>query len=166
MSKLDKFCKVKGVTCEAKLLRRPINWEARGDDWKDSAFHWSVTLSYQGRRHVTEYWTGCGNVENQRDSLCPGLSATTKARTLWEEQRVTWLRNSAKPIPPSPADVLHSLMLDATAIEQGFEDWCADLGYDTDSRKAFETYLACQESGKLAQYLLRGEYEKFRNKEH
>lgn len=31
-----------------------------------------------------------------------------------------------------------------------FEDHCAELGYDTDSRKALEGYLVCQEiDGKL-----------------
>jgi len=40
--------------------------------------------------------------------------------------------------------VLSSLLVDA-AVEDytSFEDWCADLGYDPDSRKAHRTYLGC-----------------------
>jgi hypothetical protein len=50
---------------------------------------------------------------------------------------------------PSLLDVMHSLLSDGSAQfdSQAFEDWCGDLGYDTDSRKAHETWLACVEIG-------------------
>ena len=48
---------------------------------------------------------------------------------------------------PQLADVLYSLVSDSQCANDTFADFCADLGYDTDSRKALETYLACQESG-------------------
>ena len=43
-----------------------------------------------------------------------------------------------------------SLLLDGSADfdAQSFEDWCADYGYDTDSRKASETYEACCDTGR------------------
>lgn len=41
--------------------------------------------------------------------------------------------------------MLCSLKADATGGET-FGDWCSSYGYDTDSRKALDTYLACQES--------------------
>jgi hypothetical protein len=53
----------------------------------------------------------------------------------------------AKPGAPSPADVLVCLIRDAEACDQSFESWCSDLSYDTDSRKAFATYEACQRNG-------------------
>ena len=28
--------------------------------------------------------------------------------------------------------------------DETFDDWCSNFGYDTDSRKALETYLECQ----------------------
>lgn len=52
-----------------------------------------------------------------------------------------------KPVIPKAASVPHSLVSDADAIGQSFNDWAGDLGYDTDSRKALETFLACQENG-------------------
>lgn len=50
------------------------------------------------------------------------------------------------PVPAS-AGVIWSLLLDSSASNESFDDWCANYGYDTDSRKALETYLACQQNG-------------------
>lgn len=52
-----------------------------------------------------------------------------------------------KPKPPHPADVLYSILLDLEACGQSFKCWCDDLGYDTDSIKAFKIYSQCQENG-------------------
>ena len=50
-------------------------------------------------------------------------------------------------VHPTVADVLHSLTLDASCVEyRSFGDWCDDFGYDTDSRKALEMFLACGET--------------------
>lgn len=45
---------------------------------------------------------------------------------------------------PEARDVLDCLASDASGIDnsRGFEDWCANYGYDTDSRKAEKTYNA------------------------
>lgn len=53
----------------------------------------------------------------------------------------------AKPKAPHPADVLHSLLLDGEAVNQSFNDWCADFGYDNDSIKALGTYQECCKNG-------------------
>ena len=50
-----------------------------------------------------------------------------------------------KPQAPHAADVLSCLISDAQSVGSSFEDWCADLGYDFDSRKAYRTYEACRE---------------------
>jgi hypothetical protein len=55
-------------------------------------------------------------------------------------------RKGGKPFRPSLSSVLYSLVLDSSACDQSFDSWCSDFDYDTDSRKALETYLACQES--------------------
>ncbi len=43
---------------------------------------------------------------------------------------------------PSAADVLDCLASDAGSAQLSFEDWCEELGYDSDSRKAERTYNA------------------------
>lgn len=55
-------------------------------------------------------------------------------------------RKNDKPQKPELSSVLYSLVMDASACDESFEDWCSNFGYDTDSRKALETYLSCQES--------------------
>jgi hypothetical protein len=45
-------------------------------------------------------------------------------------------------IPPSAMDILHCAYLD-DPHDESFEDWCLDLGYDPDSRKAEKSYNAC-----------------------
>lgn len=44
---------------------------------------------------------------------------------------------------PTSADVVSCLLSDASCAYGSFEDFCSDLGYDTDSRKAYRTYKAC-----------------------
>lgn len=49
---------------------------------------------------------------------------------------------------PALFDVLECLLMDEGLGNDTFEDFCANCGYDTDSRKALEIYLSCQEAGK------------------
>lgn len=53
-------------------------------------------------------------------------------------------QGSAHVKPPTAADVLSCLLMDARAAGSTFEDWCADLGYDSDSRKAERVWDACR----------------------
>ncbi|NBW14810.1 MAG: hypothetical protein EBR82_43105 [Caulobacteraceae bacterium] len=43
-----------------------------------------------------------------------------------------------KPTKPKLDDVLYALVMDASACEQSFEDWCADCGCSGDSIKAWQ----------------------------
>lgn len=47
---------------------------------------------------------------------------------------------------PTVEDVLDCLASDSATIDnaRNFEDWCGELGFDTDSRKAEKSYKACQ----------------------
>lgn len=44
---------------------------------------------------------------------------------------------------PTAADVLYCLASDARAGDMSFDDFCSDFGYDSDSRKAEQTWKAC-----------------------
>jgi hypothetical protein len=57
---------------------------------------------------------------------------------------------------PKPEDVLSSLSLDSSGVEnsRSFEDWAAEYGYDTDSRKAERIYKVCEkQANKLKTFL-------------
>lgn len=49
---------------------------------------------------------------------------------------------------PKITDVLDCLASDATSADQSFEDWCADYGYNSDSRKALKTYETIREQSR------------------
>lgn len=83
---------------------------------------WRVTLSSKAGFHSFDYFTGLG--------------LRTKPKTSWGE---------SKPKKPKVADVLHSLIMDASAADENFHDWCANYGYSDDSIKAMNTYKACLE---------------------
>lgn len=104
------------IKFETRLIREPI--KSSSDDWQETAFQWLVSINGVN----FDYFTGSG--------------WTIKSHK-WAEPR---------PKPPSLDDVLHSLCLDASAQDMGFEDWCSDYGYNPDSRKALDAYLSCQEN--------------------
>jgi hypothetical protein len=64
---------------------------------------------------------------------------------------------------PETAEVLDCLISDASSIEssRSFEEWADDLGYDTDSRKAEETYRACEQTARDLRAFLGDDYEAF-----
>lgn len=78
---------------------------------------------------------------------------------------VEWhnIEKARKPKPPHAADVLHSVVMDSSACEQSFSDWCGEYGYDTDSRKALATYEACQQNAdKLKRIFSHAQIEQIR----
>lgn len=59
--------------------------------------------------------------------------------------------NGAAPVAEA---VLYCLVCDASALDQTFEEWCSDLDFDVDSRKAERTYKACRRNGRTLRKLL------------
>lgn len=49
---------------------------------------------------------------------------------------------------PEKDQVLYALASDAENGLQTFEDFCDDLGYDSDSRRAYAIWEACRENGR------------------
>lgn len=72
-------------------------------------------------------------------------------------------QGSAHTSEPTAEDVLDCLASDAASIENAngdFESWASEFGYDTDSRKAERTFLACQKNAqKLENLLSRDSFE-------
>jgi hypothetical protein len=116
-----------GVTFSVVLLGKRTR-----DGWEHDA--WYVTLSRAGHSEDFNYRTGLGLRQYATGPKNP--------------------RRRPRPVPPSAADVLHSLILESSAADQTFESWCDEFGYDSDSRKAEATYRAClANADKLARVL-------------
>lgn len=71
----------------------------------------------------------------------------------WEGIAIEYSQGSAHTKAPTCADILDCLASDDTR-GQYFEDWASDIGYDTDSRKAYATWEACKSSGEKLLKLL------------
>ena len=68
--------------------------------------------------------------------------------------------------PPTAADVLSCLVSDARLGDQSFEDFCKELAYDSDSRRAERTWRACSRMGSKVVAFLGDEFERFEKAEH
>ena len=122
--------------------------ERTKDAWKYDK--WLITLNGVD----FEYSTGIGHrleVEKGKYSL----SAKQK-RFVKELKECTKLNKvlftiedrSLYAVAPTQASVLYCILMGSDADEYSFSDWCDNLGYDEDSRKALDIYLACQENSK------------------
>ena len=129
--------------------------ESRNKNEKNKSLNWKVSI-FSGSRKIleTDYSAGIGH--------CPAYSkkweSTYEKNVAIELETSRGLRSVKKhwtidstqvdPILPDFKSVLHSLVLDGSAIDAGgFENWAAEFGYDIDSRKAFDTYQACFSTG-------------------
>lgn len=84
------------------------------DEWKRTSKKWQVKLIYFDKEYVTDFYMGCGLVDE-----------------------------NGKPKKPSKKDVLFSIMMDDVS-EMSFNDFCSEFGYDNDSIKALKIYEGCQ----------------------
>lgn len=107
---------------------------------------WNITVSYKLKSYSTSYFAGIGNRELIRAVKKEGNRYYNRMldqfKTELEACRAQWL----KLINPNIADVMHCLLIDARCSEGTFEDFCDELGYNSDSIKDLNTYLACQKT--------------------
>lgn len=143
------------ITLDATFI--PFS-QSRNKAEKTPSLNWRVTLKKDGREVITtDYMQGSGHTTAYKNpSLFPNGKRdnyTTNKRIAHECEtgrvhKSVHLFNGGGKVPcPDVADVLHSLLSDASALDsRDFADWCGDLGYDTDSISARATYDACIET--------------------
>lgn len=128
----------------------------RDANWQCDA--WRITVAAGKVSHTFEYYTGLGHrVDNVTAKLARvALKNVSKNSIAWRDG----VLNNQITVYPAVAGLLYSLQFDAGACEQSFDYWCSEYGYDTDSRKALETYLLCQQNaGKYNQLFSREQRE-------
>lgn len=136
-----------GVTYSAAY--RGVRKKALGGD-RDMD-QWTCDFACSARPREPEsfdFFTGFGHRSKMSDTAAGRMAAQCLKGShpnsiAWERAREA----HCKPVAPTSATVLHSILLDSEACGQSFESWADDLGYDTDSRKAFDTYQACMKCG-------------------
>lgn len=123
-------------TIEA-LEALPVKIDYVGETTRDNNWQcdqWRITLSSKAGFHSFDYFTGLG----LRTRTYSGYGRK------WDAMRKKHYDD--KPQKPKIADVLHSLILDASAADENFHDWCANYGYSDDSIKAMNIYKSCLET--------------------
>ncbi len=146
-TKIENTASDLGLTVRAEFIpfRESRNFKPNATI-NDLSLNWRVTIECKGR-HVltTDYMAGVAHcpsytqnmTENQARYVrqeCDNGKTPTRAGGIIE----------GKPIKPNTADVIYSLVSDASAIDCAtFEDWCADNGCDSDSIRDRATYRTC-----------------------
>lgn len=74
---------------------------------------------------------------------------------------VPFSQGSAHTSEPTAANVLGCLLSDAISADESFEEWCDNLGFDTDSRKAERTYKVVQAQSEKLKRLLGDDFDRF-----
>jgi hypothetical protein len=136
------FLAAAGVTYAVRL----VGETTCDNDWKCD--EWRVTFKANRIDFTTPFYTGTGhrkatpwNVGLHGPKPRPG----TLSYENWEL--------GFKPVAPTAATVLASLVMDGATIDESFADWCANFGYEEDSRKALQTYTDCCETGRKLRML-------------
>lgn len=109
------------------------------DDKHIHGYHYRVTFSRDKRKPmIVDFWNSYQDAtrELQKIDLCTGkYGLADKYRGLRIKRRL-----ESTPLPTA-----YDILACITHSDPGtFEDFCGDFGYDTDGRKALETYIAVQ----------------------
>jgi hypothetical protein len=104
---------------------------------------WRLSVRRNGREfHATDYSAGCAHAPEYKKAKA--LTAAVKAEC---ETGILYGDRLGRPVPPPPvADVVHSLLMDASGTDDRFEDWAANYGFDPDSRTAERMFNACRDT--------------------
>jgi hypothetical protein len=132
LEKINKFFPIKLIT----------KYRGEHKHNKDDKFlmdEWEITLinPSTNKEMIMNYYTGIGLRQYPTDKNYKRL----RDGRLWDTRFDR--EETGNPISPSILNILSIIYIDT--VDVSFEDFCMECGYDTDSRKALETYLACQE---------------------
>lgn len=122
-----------------------VPWNiSRNKNEKQPSLNWLVTLFRDGTAFMSdiEYSAGLAHCPSYKQGGFGKDHDVTKAVTE-ECLKGHKHRAAVKRIVPSILDVIHSLLMDGDVNGQSFEEWASNYGYDTDSRKAEQSYRAC-----------------------
>jgi hypothetical protein len=104
-----------------------------------------------------------------KDPGWPGAAHNWRVTLRYRDRKITTDFFGGEAITnPSAADVLGSLIMDATSFEsaQSFEGWCGDYGYDTDSRRAFELWHWVEKLAPRVRAFLGADFDRFAEAEY
>jgi uncharacterized radical SAM superfamily protein len=156
---IERIVQNMGLTVESVFV--PFSG-SRNKAEKSPSLNWRVTVKRDGREVLTtDYSAGCAHapsykqtygkrtIEDRERELRVDWECENgfpAIRIVWEGRthRILGMQGDKHRIQPKALDVLHSLAMESDVLDAGgFESWASELGFDTDSRKAEQTYRAC-----------------------
>lgn len=154
--KAKAFADASGIEYKAEFVPQS---KSRNAGNKEPSLNWRITLRKNGRELTTDYMQGIAHLPHYSHAFARNAVYDAAVREACEtgKSRIIPHKNAydaaqggravpvAREIPaPEFADVLYSLVSDAEVLEySSFDEWAENFGYDTDSRKAEQTYRAC-----------------------
>lgn len=123
-----------------KHLHNPL--KAKSDDFHETRDKWLFTCEGQS----FEFYTGIGHRIPAMGFRAKQAFNDYRGKNLTQYGFDRFINEFSRPKYPTPTDLLYCLVMDASASEESFEDWCSNFGYDSDSIKALETYRECQKT--------------------
>ena len=139
---VDEILKEKSTSCYAAHLGA-FSKNKDGSKWDHDRWYVTFSGAQLQQREGVEF----------RPSFEESFEYSTGAGLRRVEKLQKWqiaYRHEPKsfPVKPTAASVLYCLLSDAEALDMSFSDWCANFGYDEDSRKALAIYDSCCENAK------------------
>src|SRR5688500_8300302 len=149
MQTIEQLIEKEGLTCKITQVASNPNWQG------ENGFHYLVEISKGSKSAPFFFSTGIGWIEKRNGEPVP-YNVTYSPIHGFLEEGVPERRYSShyRIKKPTLADILDCLCMDSCALDQSFEEWCSEFGYEEDSRKAEETYQACKKNAKLLLGLL------------
>lgn len=147
------------VTCEFQHV--PSSYDPKSKDWQGIC--WRVTIRTPRGEFSTDYKEGIGHLPQNWGFSIPPRSVddlTAMRQVLLHGRRFNTVTGNLRPerLPvPKSESVLSCLFSDAQAGEDEFSEFCANCGYDEDSRKAEAVWRACRDTAANLHRLFTGE---------
>ena len=121
--------------------------KSRNAKEKFLSLNWKVTLLHKGRALFTcDYMAGVAHCPAYKLSVkeAGGHNSIMRHEMLKRECETGRVYFDGAPILPDETDVIACLLKDCDALQHaGFDSWCDELGFDSDSIKANAIYNEC-----------------------
>ena len=107
--------------------------------WKTKPTKVEEDMCYPGRQRDTIKWYELAILHHQQ---------SIEEQEAYIKDHASWVRE-IKMTTTSKNVELHEIVWSSlmNMTDESFEDWCFELGYDEDSRKAYATWEQCSETG-------------------
>lgn len=133
--------------------------KAKSDDWHDTVQKFMFTI----KGKTFEFYTGIGHRESTAMFSKDREDYSRLKNANLNDYGLKQFLILSRATMPTIEDLFYSLVMDSSASDETFSDWCGNFGYETDSRKALSIYEECQENAIKMRGLTSATLDQLRN---